>query len=42
MANEKREYVRPEIVELGSLADLTRGASGSGADAKGKKDSPIP
>jgi hypothetical protein len=37
MAKVKREYVRPEVVELGSLADLTRGAAGSGADAKAKK-----
>jgi len=37
MATQKREYVRPEVIELGSLADLTRGAAGSGADAKQKK-----
>lgn len=39
MGKDKREYERPEIVELGSLADLTRGGGpGSGPDIKGFTD----
>ncbi len=29
---ERRAYTKPRLVRYGSVAELTRGASGSGAD----------
>ena len=33
--NEKREYVKPELSKVGSLAELTQGFSGSVPDENG-------
>lgn len=33
--NEKREYVKPELTKVGSLAELTQGFSGSVPDEQG-------
>ena len=33
----RRPYVRPELVEFGSVTELTRGNSGPKGDTKGKK-----
>jgi len=33
--NEKREYVKPELTKVGSLAELTQGFAGSVPDENG-------
>lgn len=34
-SNEKREYVKPELNKVGSLAELTQGFAGSVPDENG-------
>lgn len=34
-ANDKREYVKPELTKVGSLAELTQGFAGSVPDENG-------
>ncbi|MBU3004326.1 lasso RiPP family leader peptide-containing protein [Paraglaciecola arctica] len=34
-SSEKREYVKPELTKVGSLAELTQGFSGSVPDENG-------
>ena len=32
-----KKYEKPSLCKLGSVADLTRGQAGSGADGQGRK-----